>query len=191
MDQSQLDDFKRYHSYLLTRSKLGAFYRKFFLYPKLSKYLTGKTLDIGCGIGDFCKFRPNTVGTDINPFNIEHCRNLGLDVYPSLGPLPFHDSTFESALLDNVLEHIEHPKDLLLEITRVLKPKGVLVIGVPGEQGFRYDPDHKIFYRQKELVSLLASVGFSIEKFFNTPAKSKFLDKKMRQYCLYGVFRKA
>ena len=64
---------KKYFEYLKDRSILGFFYRNFFLYPKLNKLLDAQTLDIGCGVGDFLKFRPNTIGVDINKNCIDWC----------------------------------------------------------------------------------------------------------------------
>ena len=42
-----------YAAYLRGRSLLGAVYRRFYLYPKLGKFIKGRILDIGCGVGDF------------------------------------------------------------------------------------------------------------------------------------------
>lgn len=49
--------------------------------------------------------------------------------------LPFDSESFDSVLIDNVLEHIEDPNSLLAEIKRVIRPNGGLLIGVPGVLG--------------------------------------------------------
>jgi SAM-dependent methyltransferase len=46
-------------------------------------------------------------------------------------PLPFADSSYDGAVLFNVLEHIFEYRALLEESARVLKPGGVAVIAVP------------------------------------------------------------
>ena len=123
----------KYFVYLKDRSRLGLIYRKYWLYPKLSKHITGKLLDIGCGIGDMLAFRPNSIGIDVNHYNIDYCLSRGLEAYFTPDEvLNFSNEEFDSVLLDNVLEHIERPKELLMEIKRVLKSGGVLLIGVPG-----------------------------------------------------------
>jgi SAM-dependent methyltransferase len=181
---------KIYFEYLLKRSFLGKIYRNFILYPRLDKYLNGKTLDIGSGLGDMLSFRENTIGIDVNPLNIDHSKKRKLNAYlmkPNV--IPFRDKTFDSVLLDNVLEHIESPPLLFKEIRRVLKPDGFLLIGVPGEKGYRSDDDHKIFYDEKKLQALAQKNHFNVDQFFYTPlVKSKFLSQHVRQYCIYSLW---
>jgi len=153
--------------------------------------LKGNTLDVGCGIGDMLSFRPNTVGVDINPHNVAFCKELGHDVklmMPDL--LPFEETSFESVLLDNVLEHISKPTPLLAEIRRVLKPQGVVLIGVPGIRGQASDPDHKYFYDEAALSLYAKSNGFKVLKVFHMPmGRSLFLSSHIRQYCIYSVWQ--
>ena len=186
-----MDFNKKYFEYLKSRGFLGVLYRKFILYPKLTNLLESTTLDIGCGVGDFLKFRPNTVGVDINEKCIEWCKNQGLDAHlMKKDTLPFDDRSFDSAILDNVLEHIENPAALMKEINRILNHKGVLVIGVPGILGYKYDNDHKKYYSKPELISALDEFGFEKDKVFGMPLNLEFLSDKMRQYCIYGRFIK-
>jgi len=104
--------------------------------------------------------------------------------------LPFDDDSFDSVLLDNVLEHLDSPASLLSEIKRVLCENGSLLIGVPGEKGYDSDSDHKQFYNEKRLIKCLIDSGFFVDKVFYTPFKFKWFDKNISQYCLYGVFIK-
>jgi SAM-dependent methyltransferase len=137
------------------------------------------------------QFRPQTVGVDVNPRTVAWCQSLGLDarlMQPDM--LPFPDVTFDGILLDNVLEHLKEPRSILAEMRRVLKPSGGLLIGVPGRRGFSSDPDHKVFYTEEALVRLLTAAGFQQEKLFFMPFKSAWLERRMRQYCLYGFFRR-
>jgi SAM-dependent methyltransferase len=91
--------------------------------------------------------------------------------------------------MDNVLEHISNPGDLLLEIKRVLKPDGIFLIGVPGKKGFDTAPDHKIFYDEYSLINLLSS-DYNFLRSFYTPFKSNILNRHLNSYCLYSIFRK-
>ncbi|MES2777494.1 MAG: class I SAM-dependent methyltransferase [Bacteroidota bacterium] len=43
---------------------------------------------------------------------------------------------FDTIIVNHVLEHIEHPVELLLRIKRWLKPAGSLIVGVPNSQSF-------------------------------------------------------
>lgn len=182
---------KTYFEYLKNRSLLGYIYRKFFLYPKLTKLLEAKTLDIGCGVGDFLKFRPNTIGVDINQHCVDWCKEQGLDAkYMNVDELPFQDNFFDSVIIDNVLEHIKNPNSLLIEIYRVLKTKGILIVGVPGPKGYAYDDDHKTYYSKNQIVATLNNYGYIDEKVFGMPLDIDLLGDKMRQYCVYGKFVK-
>lgn len=179
---------KQYFEYLQSRSFLGGIYRKYYLYPKLNRYLKGRLLDVGCGIGDMLVFRPNSVGVDINPLDVQFCKQRGCEAYEMpVDKLPFEDSSFDSVLLDNVLEHIVDPAPLLAEIKRVMRKDAVLLIGVPGVKGYSIDSDHKVFYDEPSLSILAGNLGFKVNKMLHSPLrKSDFLSKKVRQYCVYS-----
>ena len=181
-----------YFEYLMRRSFLGDLYRRYVLYPRLNLHLKGRVLDVGCGIGDMLSYRKNTVGLDVNPLNVDFCQKRQLEAYvmkPDV--IPFKDETFDSVLLDNVLEHIEKPSLLFKEIRRVLKPDGILLIGVPGIRGYESDDDHKVFYDEKKLHTLAQKNRFNVNHFFYTPLiKSTFLSKQLRQYCIYTQWSK-
>jgi SAM-dependent methyltransferase len=183
-------DVDGYYEYLRTRTLKGLLYRKFFLYPRLARHLHGRVLDIGCGIGDFLTFRRRTVGVDVNPKLISYCRERGLEAYVMpIDKLPFEDKSFEGAILDNVLEHLADPRPLLTEARRIIKPGGTFVIGVPGTAGYKSDPDHKVYYDETKLRERLQKAGFTASTILHMPLKSEYLDKRMRQYCIYAVFR--
>lgn len=181
-----------YLNYLRNRSFTGLIYRRFYLYPRLSRYIYGVALDFGCGIGDFLSYRTSTIGVDVDPDIVAFCRARGFDAYVSqAGMLPFNDHCFDSVVMDNVLEHIKEPRPILDEILRVLKPGGILLVGVPGERGWNADPDHKIWYSERELLQALDSAQFKFREFFYTPLfRSAMLSRFIRQYCIYGVFIK-
>jgi glycosyltransferase involved in cell wall biosynthesis/predicted SAM-dependent methyltransferase len=184
-------EYKSYFAYLQTRSILGKLYRNFWLYPFIVKNIKGRALDIGCGIGDMINFRSNTVGVDINTHAVDYCVKKGLDArVMTIDILPFDSNAFDSVIMDHLLEHIENPSFILNEINRVLRKGGVLIIGVPGIKGFACDNDHKIFYNELKLKSLLDDFGFVSNKISYAPFKFKWFDKKLKQYTLYGVFSK-
>lgn len=184
-------DFKAYHDYLRGRSKRGFLYRRYWLYPRLNRMLNGKVLDIGCGIGDFLKFRRGTVGVDVNPATVVWCREQGLDArVMKPDRLPFDESEFDGAMLDNVLEHIRDPRPLLGEIRRVVTRGGRLIVGVPGQRGYASDADHKVFYDRHRLEAAVGAAGFTLRKLIPMPFRSAWLDSHARQYCLYGVFER-
>lgn len=179
-----------YFEYLQRRSWLGWIYRKYWLYPALSRHLSGHVLDVGCGIGDFLRFRRDAVGVDINPLSVDWCRSQGMDAHVmELDVLPFSGASFDGVMLDNVLEHLLRPEALLAEIARVLRCAGVLIVGVPGERGYSRDPDHKQFYSEDSLIQRLHDAGFRCDKVLHMPLRSAWLARSMSQYCIYGIFR--
>jgi ubiquinone/menaquinone biosynthesis C-methylase UbiE len=182
-----MSEEKNYFKYLKTRSSLANLYRKYYLYPIISKHLKGKLLDVGCGIGDFLKFRNNTIGIDIDENMVNFCKSEGLEVVLfDNGKIPFSDNLFDGVIIDNVLEHIEDPTSLLLEVTRVIKNNGLIVIGVPGIKGYASDSDHKIFYNDEILKNLFNKFNFQEKASFYAPLfKSKIFSSIFRQYCIY------
>jgi len=184
-------DNRAYHEYLRQRSLVALAYRRYYLYPKLSNYLEGKVLDIGCGIGDFLWFYRDSIGVDSNPCNVEYCRSQGLDVHlVTGGEYPFQDDFFSGAVMDNVLEHLVDPTLLLAETQRVLQSFGILIVGVPGIRGYTSDLDHKCYYDEADLVECLQDAGFQPMALLHMPFKSSLLNRMARQYCIYGIFRR-
>ena len=183
--------YEEYFSYLQQRSSLGYLYRSYRLYPRINSYLCGNVLDIGCGIGDFLKYRAETVGVDVNPETVKYCQQQKLDArVMEIDQLPFESSVFDGVMMDNVLEHIEEPEPILKEVRRVLVEGGKFVVGVPGSKGYASDPDHKIFYSKEKLIITLSKAGFVEVGIVGMPLDFDWLDDKISQYCLYGVFRK-
>jgi SAM-dependent methyltransferase len=178
-----------YFQYLRTRSRWGVLYRRWWLYPRLASRLRGRALDIGCGLGDMLAYRPNTVGVDVNADSVRHCSTLGLDARRMLpDALPFDDASYDCAILD----HIEHPKPLLAEVRRVIRPGGVLLVGVPGTKGWACDADHKVFYGEHELRVVVEAAGFRCaEMFFSPLTRSRWLDRSLRLYAVWGQFHRA
>ena len=187
-----MTDDRQYFEYLQRRSRIGLLYRRFWLYPTLCSFLHGRVLDIGCGIGDMLRYRSGTVGVDVNPRTVAWCREHGLDAR-TMEPnrLPFETAEFDGAILDNVLEHLAAPDALLRDTHRVLRPGGVVIAGVPGTRGYESDPDHKTFYDADSLGAVMEAAGFQRRRVIRMPLPMSWMDRYVRQYCIYGVFRRA
>lgn len=185
-------DHLDYFEYLKSRSLKGLLYRNFVVYPKIRKYIHGALLDVGCGIGDMLRFYPNSVGVDVNPHTVKYCKQMGLRAYlmkPDV--LPFEQESFDTVLIDNVLEHLNTPTSLLLEIKRVMRKNGNLIVGLPGEKGFLCDPDHKINYSHSDFSNLLRDFDLNVIEKFSTPFSSEYLARNMSRYCNFYVVTKS
>ena len=189
MDSS---NFELYHDYLKKSSLAGSLYRRLYLYPKLRCALKGRLVDVGCGLGGFGKYYGNTVFCDINTKNIDALKAEGLRAYLIAGDrLPFNDGEFDSALMDNVIEHIEDPTELLREVVRVMRKGGLLLVGVPGIKGYHGEEDHKVFYDLPKLNRVTEDRGLEYLSHFYTPFESAILDRHLKQYCLYASYIKS
>ena len=110
-----------YFKYLTQISWKGKWYRRYVVYPAIKKFTVGRTLDVGCGTGLFLEYEPQAVGVDVNDNCIQYCKSRGLESYlMEYDILPFDGHSFDTVILDNVIEHIEKQKTLLNDCYRVL-----------------------------------------------------------------------
>jgi len=169
-----MDDlfFKNYHYYLLKRTFKAYLYRRFVLYPQIKKRCYGKILDLGCGIGDFVKTTENSTGVDINKYNIEYCKENNINALWYKDSIPFKDNTFDTVLIDNVLEHIYDFEKLVHEALRVLNDKGILIIGLPPIKNFFHDEDHKVFFSRIFMRDSFFIKDIYLKEIFHVPSNS-------------------
>lgn len=150
---------------------------QFYYLPYLKK--TDRVLDLGCHAGEHSfKAAPKVkqiIGIDINLLPHGRCpNNVKFQTGDLEKKLPFPDKSFHKVFLFAVLEHIRRRRQLLQEIRRVLKPRGLLFISVPnkntawkklqrsvGLTGFS-DPDHKLEFSRSQIISLLQHHQFSL-----------------------------
>lgn len=177
-----------YHNYLKTKSFFGSIYRNHFIYPRLIKFISGNLLDFGCGLGDMLKIYKNSIGVDVNKYNIDYCLKRDLNAY-LLDDFLLTNKKFDSIVLDNVIEHITMPSKIIKNIKKFSKKNTILIIGVPGIKAYESDDDHKVFYDEKNLVPLLKNNNFMLIHSFSTPWKSELLNKYSKRYCNYFVFK--
>ncbi|MBS1988039.1 methyltransferase domain-containing protein [Candidatus Dependentiae bacterium] len=87
-------------------------------------------------------------------------------------PLYLADKTFNSILAFDIIEHISHEEQLVLDLFRLCKPGGVLIGSVPHDNdkflpaynltfNHRRDMTHKRYYIPETLRQALTRAGFS------------------------------
>jgi len=66
----------------------------------------------------------------------------GLDILLNLDySLPFKDNSIDGVVLSHIMPHIKHPRKLMKEVDRILKPNGeAVLIGCVCECKHRYNP---------------------------------------------------
>ena len=96
-------------------------------------------LDLGCGK----KKREGTIGVDHSD---RHEADIVHDL--NLFPYPFEANSIDYIYIDNCLEHLNSPMDVMAEIYRILKPEGGVKVIVPYFRShFAFiDPTHKNFF---------------------------------------------
>ncbi len=96
-----------------------------------------KVLDVGCGRGLLLReFQRNGCDVTGTEFSDDACRFarevLKLPVRVGLlHELNFPDQSFDVVVMWHVLEHVSDPRPTLAEVSRILRPGGVFLVGVP------------------------------------------------------------
>ncbi|GAB3848155.1 hypothetical protein GCM10028822_10580 [Hymenobacter terrigena] len=151
---------------------------------------TGSFLDIGSGEGwalDYFQRQGwDVLGLDFSSFSLEKFHpalreklRTG-DLYEEVQKLVASGQQFDVLWLDNVLEHVLEPADLLHLCRRLIKPGGVLMVDVPNDfsalQQHLLDtgqidrpfwvvlPDHLSYFTQSGLRNLAEATNWHIAK---------------------------
>jgi len=121
---------------------------------------TGDILDIGCGRQPYRSWVKTTgkyIGLDIDQAN-----NI-LDVVSTSVVLPFEADSFDTVLCFEVLEHVPQPFSTFAEITRVLKPGGILLLTTPQSWRLHEAPYDFFRYTRFGLQHLAEYHGLVVE----------------------------
>ena len=137
----------------------------------------GRLLDYGAGSGAFARFmadrgfaavglEPYSLGTTLEEKNLRLVRAPLSQVKASLGK-------FDVITMWHVLEHLEHPVELLTELRSMLAPGGVLVVSVPNFASWQSEifkggwfhldpPRHLLQFEPSTLEDCLRRAGFMV-----------------------------
>jgi ubiquinone/menaquinone biosynthesis C-methylase UbiE len=93
-------------------------------------------LDLGCGTGNLLKLASEAgfsfVGVDFSSEMLKNAKVKSKDlVMADLHHLPFRDECADGAVNINVLYQLNRPEEFLMEVHRVLKPGGKVIISTP------------------------------------------------------------
>ncbi len=89
-----------------------------------------KILDVGCGDGSKLKRLGNKKTERFGCEVSNLAGKFGFQKFDGVG-LPYKDNSFDRVVNFFVLEHTQKPKELILEMVRVLAPGGLLIILAP------------------------------------------------------------
>jgi methionine biosynthesis protein MetW len=156
---------------------------------RLNELVTAESevLDFGCGDGVtvgtwLAAHAARYVGVDISSAAITEARALGLDVrlLPADGRLPFADASFDLVTCLEVLEHMFDPQSALVELRRVLRPEGAIVVTVPNVAYWRRRADLFVLGRWNPVGDSLSAVQPWRDphlRFFTRAALTRLLER--------------
>ncbi len=130
-------------------------------------------LDVGCGQGPaldwFKEHGHYPIGITTNTADLRACEANGHEVYAEdMHKLPdsFERYPFDCIWARHVLEHSVIPFFVLHEFARVLKPRGILYVEVPGpgtsSRHESHNPNHYSVMGEDMWASLIQRAGFEI-----------------------------
>ena len=126
------------------------------------RYIKGKLLDISCGDNWLVKNYGNGTGVDIIQFSDD------VIAVQSVDNLPFENSTFDTVTNIAALNYATSPQNALIEMNRVLKHNGLILISMPNYYALRLwrlfrrqDIEFKAIKKNK-LESFIAQAGLKL-----------------------------
>lgn len=148
-------------------------------------------LDVGCGKGESIhymsnKFNCTVFGIEPEPSLFANAKAANPDVFiqrASAENIPFPEHYFDFVLMECVASLFESPEVSLIEIRRVLKSNGVLVITdiYSKVESFRGEGLLRNLYSRNQIDQILNKTGFEISIFED---HSRYLKQMMCQLIL-------
>lgn len=164
--------------------------QKYLILEKHFKSTPGQTprlLDVGCGEGWTLKYFKekgwDVLGVDFSTFGCTTHNPGCLDnlkagnIYELLDELTASDEKFSCIWLDNVLEHVIDPFDLMQRCRKLAQKGGMLIIEVPNDfsptqkyleengyisrQSWVQPPDHLSYFNKEGLEALCQEAGWA------------------------------
>jgi SAM-dependent methyltransferase len=140
-------------------------------------------LDLGCGDGSNLQWLhlhfSRLYGSDYNMLRLLRAAKLGIDARLFMADIcnyPVEDNCFDVIFFNHVLEHIPDDATALREVRRILKPGGLLILGVPNEGAafwqlaYRLQPriratsDHVQYYTADSIAVKCEAAGLTVQK---------------------------
>jgi SAM-dependent methyltransferase len=148
-------------------------------------YLSGIMMDFGCGSKPYKSFFhiDQYIGVDFNGDGHDHS-NENIDVYYNGKTIPFDNNYFDSILCSEVFEHLFNIDEILPELNRVLKIRGMILITCPFIWNEHEVPNDYCRYTSYGITHLLKINGFKIVKVWK---KGTFIEVLFQLRNLYAL----
>lgn len=164
------------------RSKLKAGLAKLLAGHSMRRYRAprggNRFLDIGCGAGNlvmgYADLGWDAVGVELSEEAARIAQEAGLNVHQGFvqdaGLAP---ASFDRIALDNVIEHVREPEELLAFAKTLLAPDGELEVMTPNADAWSFEifegawfpleaPRHLILFTPASLTALAEKVGLEV-----------------------------
>ena len=149
----------------------------------------GKGVEIGVGTGRFAEPLGVSIGLDPSKNMLQIAKKRGIEAISGKGEnLPFADKKFDFVLIVNTLCFVNDFRQVVIEVRRVLKDKGKIIIGlIEGDSFLGKDYQNRKkeskFYKEaklrpgRKIVELLQNYHFkgvvTLQTIFRSPEKIK------------------
>jgi 2-polyprenyl-3-methyl-5-hydroxy-6-metoxy-1,4-benzoquinol methylase len=154
---------------LETLSQTPKYYR--WLCSRVQRYIRGKTLELGAGIGNFAQwastFATEYHATDVDPILVERLKQdfpkaFRWDLFE---PFP-GDDLYDTVIILNVIEHLQDDAGAMEALFNRLQPGGHLIVMVPAMH-FLYGSLDRAFghyrrYHKSEMIRLMEHVNLDV-----------------------------
>ena len=170
--KNRFDDFFKEQNYVTLKNDL---YNYRLRRSAVTRYLNTQNprviLETGSGISPVSSHYDRTVFTDLSFQALSVLKHINADgeyVVADCCNLPFRSSVFSHVISSEVLEHIPDDRPALMEMARVVKQSGQLIITFPHRRCY-YSLDDRYVghfrrYEIEEMEIRLESNGFHIKK---------------------------
>ncbi len=184
-------------NYLILRGKDFLDFLKLKSIIRFSKNHISTYLDIGCGDGRYLKLvnkickipKKEIFGTEINLSNLKILKQEGFSVFDEKeNPEKcIRKNSISLITMFHVIEHLDNPKDFILQMSYLLEKKGIIVIETPNVDsldnrlfqrtywGGYHFPRHWHLFSKKTLTKLILDSGFEITNVNYLPGHSFWL----------------
>lgn len=106
------------------------------------------------------------------------------DVIADVHQLPLRTASFPCVLCTQVLEHVQHPRRVIQQISRVLRPDGALLLTVPQWNELHEEPHDYYRYTCYGLRQLVEEAGLDVVRIEQRGAFWAQLGQILVRYCI-------
>lgn len=148
------------------RSDVHYLHYKYFheaLFSAISKFATGRLLDIGCGNKPYENMLKNNtteyIGCDIVQSSLHK-----VDVLCPADNIPLGSATFDTVFSTQTIEHVENHQGLVNEAYRLVKPGGYFIVSAPMYWHLHEEPYDFFRFTKYGFTYILKNAGFEVEE---------------------------